>query len=122
MCRLQAMLNRLLQDDGFRPLHRQLRDARSALPNRSASPFVSAEAPPSHNATSGHPQPLASLSPQLLKPAALEVSEAGDSATADGELRPAAALRDCALVFTVRATRYGLFYGDDGRSVQVRLL
>jgi hypothetical protein len=58
--------------------------------------------------------------PQVLgKPAALDVSEV-ESATGDSELRPAAAMRDMAVVFTLAVARYGLFYGDDGKSVQAR--
>ena len=109
---VQAMLNRLLEEDGLRPIYRQLRDAEHT---HLASPFVSEN---TSAAAPGVSAPMAALSPNLGRPLALDVSE-GDSATGDTAMRPSAALQEAALVFTMRAVRYGLFYGDDGHSVQV---
>lgn len=99
------MLNKLADDGDVMPLYRIRREADSfALP----TPFMSAAGP-----RVGGSGPLV-RPPQLLLPE--------DSlASLTHFMTPAKGTMDSALAFTVQAIRYGMFYGEDGKSITVRL-
>lgn len=101
---LQAMLNRLADDGDVTPLHRFQRESDSF---NLSTPFLSASAP--RFGGSGH----LGRPPQLMLPE--------DSlASMTQAMSPTRALVESALAFTVQAIRYGMFYGDDGKSITVR--
>eukprot|EP00892_Ulva_mutabilis_P007162 jgi/Ulvmu1/4818/UM020_0103.1 len=97
----QAMLNRLAEDGDVTPLYRFQRETDSF---GLSTPFLSASAP--RFGGSG----------QLSRPPQLMLPE--DSlASMTQAMSPTRALVEPALAFTVQAVRYGLFYGEDGKSI-----
>lgn len=102
---LQAMLNRLADDADVTPLYRLQREADSFS---LSTPFMSASAPR-----------IGGAGP-LLRPPQLMLPE--DSlASLTQAMVPAKGVVDSALAFTVQAVRYGIFYGEDGKSITVRM-
>lgn len=98
------MLNRLADDGDVLPLYRYQCDGDSFS---LSTPFLTASAP--RFGGSGHH----SRPPQLMLPE--------DSlASMTQAMLPTRALVESALAFTVQAVRYGMFYGDDGKSITVR--
>ena len=90
-------------DDGdVEPLHRLQREGDSHM---LTTPFLSATVPRSSSGPLSRP-------PQLILPEDSLKSQAH-------VMLPAKGVLDSALAFTVQAIRYGLFYGDDGKSITV---
>lgn len=112
----QAMLNRMRELDELRPLHSTAGRAHDGN-IQMATPFLTSPSPSLGGG--GAPEPAVSPQP-TQRPAELNVGDLGSDAGDDVQLRASEAFTEMAVVFTLRAARYGLFYGDDGKSVQVR--
>ena len=118
----QAILNRMRELDELRPLHSTASRAHEGS-LQMATPFLTSPSPSlgggGGGGGGGVPEHTVSP-PPIQRPAEIVVGDFGSDAGDELQLRASQAFTEMAVVFTLRAARYGLFYGDDGKSVQVR--
>lgn len=112
---LQAMLNRLTDIGDVKPLHRYRKDPPQTI--FGSTPFLTDASGLFRGASRGGQRGQFQRPTQLVLPA-----EEGSSSIVAAEKVSSRAFMDSAIVFTTHAVRYGLFYGDDGKSVTVRCL
>lgn len=111
------MLNRLAENGDLKPLHRYRKDAPVTI---FGTPFLTDSSGFYKGANmSRHGQRGPG---QFQRPAQLILPAEEGSTIVVAEKVPSRAFMDSAIVFTTHAVRYGLFYGDDGKSVTVRPL
>lgn len=108
------MLNRLADTGDLKPLHRYRKEPPQTL--FGSTPFLNdASVFFKGVGASRHGQ-----RGQFQRPAQLILPADDESSVVAAEKVPSRAFMDSAVVFTTHAVRYGLFYGDDGKSVTVR--
>jgi hypothetical protein len=106
---VQAMLNRLAEQGDLRPLqHRRLEGPATMF----GTAFLTDASGPLRS--SG----ISRL--RGMRPAPLALPEEA-STNEHADKTPCHAFMESAVVFTTHAIRYGMFFGDDGTSVTVRL-
>jgi hypothetical protein len=117
-CPLQAMLNRLGDSGELKPLYRYRIDGPPTFFGPGGTPFLSDAS--GHFKGSGMQRHGTLSRGAFQRPTQLILPADEDSTIAVAEKMPSRAFTDSAIVFTMHAVRYGLFYGDDGKSVTVR--